>query len=178
MMRVLLLSDTHSYLDTAIMEHVGQADEVWHAGDIGSLEVFDTLDGATRLRAVHGNIDDAGIQTVAPANLDFTVEGLRVFMTHIGGYPGRYNARVRDYLRSEPGIDLYICGHSHILKVMRDRELNVLHINPGACGIYGFHRIRTMIRFGIEDGKIIEPEVIELGLRGAINEESSIFLGQ
>ncbi|MFK8057185.1 MAG: metallophosphoesterase [Saprospiraceae bacterium] len=177
MKKILLLSDTHSYLDSAIMKHVAEADEVWHAGDIGNFAVYDTLDAAAKtLRIVHGNIDEYSMHTVAPENLDFTVEGLRVFMTHIGGYPGRYNGRVKDILRGEPGIDLFICGHSHILKVMPDKMHNLLHMNPGACGIYGFHLMRTMIRFQIEEGRILKPEVIELGKRGAITPESSVFL--
>ncbi len=164
-MKILLLSDTHSYIDERILEYASKADEVWHAGDIGDLKVTDELSKVSKLRAVYGNIDNAEIRKEFPLNNRFTVDGLDVWMTHIGGYPGKYSPAVREELYQNPP-KLFICGHSHILKVMPDRKLGVLHMNPGACGIYGFHKIRTMIRFEIINGKIENPEVIELGSRG------------
>ncbi|WP_232830209.1 metallophosphoesterase family protein [Lewinella sp. IMCC34191] len=166
-MQIGLLSDTHSYLDPDLLKHFESCDELWHAGDIGDPAVLDQLEAFKPVRAVYGNIDDTEIRGRLPLNQDFTVSGLRVFMTHIGGYPGRYTARVRDVLR-EQKPDLYICGHSHILKVMMDKKLGVLHMNPGACGRHGFHQMRTALRFRIEGGIVIRPEVIELGLRAAI----------
>lgn len=164
-MKILLLSDTHSYIDDRILEYASKADEVWHAGDIGDLKVTDELSKVSKLRAVYGNIDNAEIRKEFPLNNRFTVEGLDVWMTHIGGYPGKYSLAIREELYQNPP-KLFICGHSHILKVMPDRKLGLLHMNPGACGIYGFHKIRTMIRFEIKEGKIENPEVIELGSRG------------
>ncbi len=164
-MKILLISDTHSYIDERILEYASMADEVWHAGDIGDLKVTDELSKVSKLRAVYGNIDNAEIRKEFPLNNRFTVEDLDVWMTHIGGYPGKYSPAVREELYQNPP-KLFICGHSHILKVMPDRKLGLLHMNPGACGIYGFHKIRTMIRFDIVKGKIENPEVIELGSRG------------
>jgi len=167
MIKIGLLSDTHSVLEDQILEDFSECDEVWHAGDIGSMEVLERLESFRTVRAVYGNIDDATMRRACPLNQRFAVEGLDVFMTHIGGYPGRYTARVRDIIRDNPP-QLYICGHSHILKIMPDRKYNLLHINPGACGIHGFHREKTVVRFGIEAGKIQDLEVINLGKRGAI----------
>lgn len=164
-MKILLLSDTHSYIDDRILEYASKADEVWHAGDIGDLKVTDELSKVSKLRAVYGNIDNAEIRKEFPLHNRFMVEGLDVWMTHIGGYPGKYSLAIREELYQNPP-KLFICGHSHILKVMPDRKLGLLHMNPGACGIYGFHQIRTMIRFEISKGKIENPEVIELGSRG------------
>lgn len=164
-MKILLLSDTHSYIDERILDYASKADEVWHAGDIGDLKVTDKLSKVSKLRAVYGNIDNAEIRKEFPLNNRFMVEGLDVWMTHIGGYPGKYSPAVRNEMYQNPP-KLFICGHSHILKVMPDRKLGLLHMNPGACGIYGFHKIRTMIRFEITKGKIENPEVIELGVRG------------
>jgi len=167
MKRIGLLSDTHSFLDPQIFDDFKNCDELWHAGDIGNLETLEALEAFKPVRAVYGNIDGAKIRRACPLNQRFTVEGLDVFMTHIGGYPGRYNARVRELLRENPP-NLYICGHSHILKIMPDRKLNMLHINPGACGRHGFHKEKTIVRFGIEAGKIKELEVVNLGKRGSI----------
>lgn len=163
-MKILLLSDTHSYIDDRILEYASQADEVWHAGDIGDLKVTDELAKVSTLRAVFGNIDNAEIRKEFPLNNRFTVEGLHVLMTHIGGYPGKYSPAIREEIYANPP-KLFICGHSHILKVMPDKKLNLLHMNPGACGVHGFHQVRTMIRFEINAGKIDNPEVIELGKR-------------
>ena len=168
-MKILLLSDTHGYLDDAILAHAAEADEVWHGGDVGDASVLTRLrEAAPLLRGVYGNIDDAAMRRELPLDNHFACAGLQVYITHIGGYPGRYTKRVRGVLDAHPDIRLYICGHSHILKVMPDRKRSLLHMNPGACGTHGFHRIRTMIRFRIEDARVVAPEVIELGLRGAL----------
>ena len=164
-MRIGLLSDTHSFLDNAIFEYFAEVDEIWHAGDIGDPAVIKQLADFKPVRAVYGNIDEPAIRYAYPENAIFTLGGLKVLITHIGGYPGRYNARVKQLLK-EHQPDLYICGHSHILKVMPDAQLNLLHINPGACGQHGFHKVRTIIRFAIENGAVDQLEVIELGLRG------------
>jgi putative phosphoesterase len=162
MMKILLLSDTHSHIDDTILKYVNQADEVWHAGDIGSLIVTDTIKSLKPLRAVFGNIDDDKARMEFPLNNRFMCEGVDVWITHIGGYPGKYNQAVREELRANPP-KLFICGHSHILKVQFDKSLNLLHMNPGAAGISGFHQIRTMLRFEIEGDKISNLEVIEIG---------------
>ena len=164
MTRILLLSDTHGFIDDQILKYVKWADEVWHAGDIGKTEVSDTIKRLKPLRAVYGNIDDKDIRAEFPLNDQFTVEHINVFMTHIGGYPGRYSARVKEML-TENTPDLYICGHSHILKVMRDKKLNLLHMNPGAAGKHGLHQVRTMLRFTIDKKELKDLEVIELGKR-------------
>ena len=165
MVRILLLSDTHSYIDNQILKFVKQADEVWHAGDIGDINVTDTIKELKPLRAVYGNIDNAQIRTEFPLDNEFIIEGVSVYMTHIGGYPPKYNQRTREKLQLDPP-DLFICGHSHILKVMPDRKLDLLHMNPGAAGKHGFHSIRTMLRFTIDKKEIKNLEVIELGKRG------------
>ena len=164
MTRILLLSDTHGHMDDTILKYAAQADEIWHAGDIGSLTVTDKLKKLKPVRAVHGNIDDHIIQREFPENNRFMCEDVDVWITHIGGYPGRYNIRIRDEIKQRPP-KLFICGHSHILKVMNDKKLNLLHMNPGACGKQGFHPVRTMLRFVIHKDKISHLEVIELGKR-------------
>lgn len=166
-MRILLLSDTHGHVDDTILRYAQDADEIWHAGDIGTVEVSSALAAVKPLRAVYGNIDGREIRMQYPLDDRFSIEGLDVWMTHIGGYPGNYQPRVRKLLQNNPP-DLFICGHSHILKVMRDQQFNMLCMNPGAAGVQGSHKMRTMIRFSIEQGKIVQPEVIELGLRGSI----------
>jgi putative phosphoesterase len=160
MTKILLLSDTHSYIDDTILKYVKQADEVWHAGDIGDLKVTDAIKNLKLLRAVYGNIDDAEIRVEFPEHNRFMCEGVDVWMTHIGGYPKAYNVRVRDEIKHNPPR-LFICGHSHILKVMPDKKLNLLHMNPGAAGKHGFHKTRTMLRFTIDNNKIENLEVIE-----------------
>lgn len=166
-MKVLLLSDTHGFISDAILQHCKQADEVWHAGDFGTMKVAEEIQKITTLRGVWGNIDGRDVRTEFPLDNRFIADGLDVFMTHIGGYPGSYEARVKKIF-NQNSPQLFICGHSHILKVMFDKQYNMLTMNPGAAGISGFHKIRTMIRFEISNGKILKPEVIELGLRGAI----------
>ncbi|WP_159799961.1 metallophosphoesterase [Flavobacterium sp. MK4S-17] len=165
MKKILLLSDTHSYINDTILKYVKQADEVWHAGDIGDLSVTDTIKNIKPLRAVYGNIDDNNARQEFPLNNRFMCEGVDVWITHIGGYPGKYNVAVRNEIMQNPP-KLFICGHSHILKVQYDQKLGLLHMNPGAAGIKGFHQVRTMLRFVIEGDKIQQLEIIELGKRG------------
>lgn len=157
-----MLSDTHSYIDDKILKYVNQADEVWHAGDIGNLKVTDSISKLKPLRGVYGNIDDAKARIEFPLDNRFMCEGVSVYMTHIGGYPKKYNARVLNELKSNTP-KLFICGHSHILKVMYDKDFNLLHLNPGAAGIYGMHQVRTMLRFEIDKDQIKNLEIIELG---------------
>jgi len=162
--KILLLSDTHSHIDDRILKYAAAADEVWHAGDIGDLKVTDALQQLKPLRAVYGNIDDHKARLEFPLNNRFVCEGMDVWITHIGGYPGKYNVAIREEIKRNPP-QLFICGHSHILKVQFDKTLNCLHMNPGAAGISGFHQVRTMLRFEIDKGKIQQLEIIELGKR-------------
>lgn len=164
MKKILLISDTHSYIDEQILKFVKQADEVWHAGDIGDLEVTDTIKELKPLRAVYGNIDNKDARAEFKLDNKFIVEGVSVWITHIGGYPNKYNQRVRDDLQMNPP-KLFICGHSHILKVQFDKKLNLLYLNPGACGKHGFHKVRTMLRFELDKGEIRNMEIIELAKR-------------
>lgn len=164
MKKILLLSDTHSHIDAIILKYVNLADEVWHAGDIGDLMVTDTLKKLKPLRAVFGNIDNHEARKEFPLNNRFFCEGVDVWITHIGGYPGKYNVAIREEIKKNPP-KLFICGHSHILKVQFDKQLNLLHMNPGAAGKHGFHQVRTMLRFEIDGDKIQQLEVIELGIR-------------
>ena len=164
MKRIGLLSDTHGFLDPRFFRLFKEVDEIWHAGDIGSETLLCDLESFKTCRAVYGNIDDWKIRAQVPLHQRFDCDGLKVWMTHIGGYPGRYAASIRAQLVHEPP-DLFISGHSHILKVMNDRKLGLLHINPGAAGKIGIHRIRTAIRFSIDNGQVKDLEVIELGLR-------------
>lgn len=159
-MNILLLSDTHSYIDEAVLKHVAWADEVWHAGDIGDLKVTDAIQKLKPLRAVHGNIDNAEIRQEFPENLRFMAAGVDVWITHIGGYPGRYDQRIRDEIKRNPP-KLFISGHSHILKVMRDPSLDLMHMNPGAAGKHGLHKVRTVLRFCINNGALSDLEVVE-----------------
>lgn len=170
MKRIGLMSDTHSFLDEKIFTYFAECDEIWHAGDIGDAAVADRLEAFKPLRAVYGNIDDPALRRRFPEDDRFECEGLDVLMTHIGGYPGRYNKRIRKILAEEPP-GLFICGHSHILKIMPDKKHRLIHINPGACGNHGFHQIKTIVRFKVEKGKLYDVEVIELGKRGAIKED-------
>ncbi len=166
-MRIGLLSDTHSYLDPSVFDYFEECDEIWHAGDIGNPKVLEDLEAFKPTRAVYGNIDGGILRQTLLLNDRFDCNGLDVWMTHIGGYPGRYNKRTRDIMKVNPP-KLFICGHSHILKVMYDKQYDLLHINPGACGHHGFHKIKTIVRFSVEDALVKDLEVIELGLRGAI----------
>ncbi|MEO2070215.1 MAG: metallophosphoesterase family protein [Zunongwangia sp.] len=162
MKKILLLSDTHSYIDDRIIHYAEQADEIWHAGDIGSIEISDKLKATGKpLIAVYGNIDNTEIRKEFPLNQRWMCEGVDVWITHIGGYPKKYSPAVRDEIRQNPP-KLFICGHSHILKVMMDKDLGLLHMNPGAAGKHGWHKQRTMLRFVIDGENIKDLEVIEL----------------
>jgi len=168
MKRIGLLSDTHGYLDSRVLDHLAQCDEIWHAGDIGSVEIIDRLEAFKTCRIVFGNIDNKEIQLRSHENLNFELEGFRIWMTHIGGAPPRYNPMVLPQLKADTP-DIFICGHSHILRVIRDKTLsNMLYINPGAAGKEGFHKMRTLLRFNLHEGVISQMEVVELGKRGAI----------
>ena len=162
MKKILLLSDTHSYIDDRIIHYAEQADEIWHAGDIGSIEISDKLKATGKpLIAVYGNIDNTEIRKEFPLNQRWMCEDVDVWITHIGGYPKKYSPAVRDEIRQNPP-KLFICGHSHILKVMMDKDLGLLHMNPGAAGKHGWHKQRTMLRFVIDGENIKDLEVIEL----------------
>lgn len=165
MTRIGLLSDTHGYLDARIAHHLREADEIWHAGDFGTAAVADELARlAPVFRGVYGNIDGQDVRRGQPLVQDFEVEGLRVLMTHIGGYPGHYAPAARPLLdAARPG--LFVSGHSHILRVMPDPKRRLLHLNPGAAGRHGFHKVRTLLRFGIDAGKVVELQAVELGPR-------------
>ena len=165
MKRIGLLSDTHSFLDESVLKHFEKCDEVWHAGDIGESAVTDALAAFKPLRAVYGNIDGREIRNQFGEKEIFEIEGVKVFMIHIGGKPPRYATGVKKMLQLEKP-NLFICGHSHILKVMRDSSLDLLYMNPGAAGHHGFHHMRTLLRFDVSEGKISNLEVIELGKRG------------
>ena len=164
MKKILLLSDTHGYMDKNILNYCDQSDEVWHAGDIGSNEVTDQIKQHANLRAVYGNIDDKNIRVEFPLDQIFTIEKVPVWITHIGGYPYRYDQRIRENIKKNPP-KLFISGHSHILKVQFDKSLNLLHLNPGSAGKYGIHKVRTMLRFEIDNGDIKNLEVIEIAKR-------------
>ncbi|MPR36994.1 metallophosphoesterase family protein [Salmonirosea aquatica] len=168
MKRIGLISDTHSHLDEAVFLHFKNCDEIWHAGDVGHVDILNRLEAYKPLRVVYGNIDGKPVQLRSKENLHFELEGFHVWMTHIGGAPPRYNPTVRPELRTETP-DIFVCGHSHILRVLRDPALNnMLYLNPGAAGKEGFHKMRTLLRFSLDSGKIKAMEVVELGLRGAI----------
>ena len=160
MKKILLISDTHGYIDEKIIKYANKVDEIWHAGDIGDISVSDKLKKIKPLKAVYGNIDDHNIRAEFPLHNRFICEKVDVWITHIGGYPKRYNPKILEELKSNPP-DLFICGHSHILKVINDKELDLLHINPGAIGKHGLHRVRTMIQFEISGKKIENLSVIE-----------------
>lgn len=167
-MKIGLLSDTHSYLDTKIISYFNGCDEIWHAGDIGNKAVADELEKIKPVRAVFGNIDDPVMQARYPEDLWFDCEGLSVWITHIGGAPPNYNPRIKKILK-ERIPDIFICGHSHILRIKNDAAYkNMLYINPGAAGNHGFHNIKTIVRFEVIGKEIKNLEVIELGKRGAI----------
>ena len=166
-MKIGLLSDTHGWIHPRLFDHFAECDEIWHAGDIGNIETADKLAGFKPLKAVYGNIDSATIRTVYKENMIFMADKIRVWLTHIGGTPGHYNWKVIGALNENPP-DLFICGHSHIAKVMYDKKAGFLFINPGAAGYYGFHKYMTAIRFQIDGKSIHDLELIELGERGKI----------
>lgn len=161
MKRIGLLSDTHAHWDDRYLKHFEQCDEIWHAGDIGSVELAERLAAFRPLRAVYGNIDGQELRLMYPEMLRFRCEEAEVVMKHIGGYPGKYDRSVGPLLRANP-TQLFISGHSHILKVMFDPRLNMLHINPGAAGLYGFHKQRTLVRFTVDGRQFKDLEIIEL----------------
>ena len=161
MTRIGLISDTHNYLDEAVFTHFEQCDEIWHAGDFGTGEVADKLKAFKPLRGVYGNIDGPDIRSSFPETLQFKCEEVSVMMTHIGGYPGRYAQAIKPVLfAAQP--QLFICGHSHILKVIYDDKIKCLHMNPGAAGRQGWHKVRTLIRFVVDGKNMKQCEVIEL----------------
>jgi uncharacterized protein len=165
MTRIGLLSDTHGYLDKQLTPILRECDEIWHAGDIGNPSVYDELLSLQKiLRAVSGNIDGAVIRRSIPAELNWNVEERNILMTHIGGYPDRYPASIKKLLLLKKP-DIFVCGHSHILKIIFDKKLNLLYLNPGAAGKEGFHQIRTAIKFVIDKKEIRDMAVIELGTR-------------
>lgn len=164
MVRIGLISDTHGFLDESVFRHFEQCDEIWHAGDFGNIELADRLAAFKPLRGVYGNIDGKDIRSIYPENLKFNCEEVKVWMTHIGGYPGKYDPKIKAEINQNPP-DLFISGHSHILKVMFDQKLRCLHLNPGAAGKEGWHKVRTLLRFCISGEKIHTLEAIELGIR-------------
>lgn len=164
MVRIVLLSDTHGFLDEALFPHFEACDEIWHAGDLGSSDILERLAAVRPVRAVHGNIDGADVRASIPSELDWDCEGLHVYMTHIGGSPGRYAPGMRVELqRRRP--DLFVCGHSHIFRVERDPKLDLIYLNPGACGRHGWHQVRTALRLAVDKGKVVEAEAVNLGPR-------------
>jgi putative phosphoesterase len=168
MTRIGLISDTHNHLDQAVFKHFEHCDEIWHGGDFGSAAIADALKAFKPLRGVYGNIDGYDIRSEFPEELLFTCEDVKVFIKHIGGYPNKYAQGVKEKILKEK-IQLFISGHSHILKVIYDPKLQCLHINPGAAGLQGWHKVKTIVRFIIDGKEIKNCEVIELGKRGAAN---------
>lgn len=165
MTKVLLLSDTHSYIDERILNYAQNADVIFHAGDIGDLKILKALENSAKVFAVYGNIDGQVIRSICPEELIIEIEKVKIFMHHIGKYPPNYPPKILEKIK-EFQPKLYFCGHSHILKVIPDAQHQLIHMNPGACGKHGFHHMRTMLRFTIHQEKISNLEVIELGLRG------------
>jgi hypothetical protein len=164
MTRIGLISDTHNYLDDSVLQHFENCDEIWHAGDFGTAAIADRLKSFKPLKGVFGNIDGYDVRSVYPENLVWNCEDVTVFMTHIGGHPARYAPGIKQQLTASKA-KLFICGHSHILKVIYDSQINCLHMNPGAAGKQGWHKVRTLIRFAIDGKEIKDCEVIELGSR-------------
>jgi len=167
MTRIGLISDTHNYLDEAVFRHFEQCDEIWHAGDFGTVIIADKLKKVRPLKGVYGNIDGYDIRGIYPEKLVWNCEEVKVYMKHIGGHPGKYAPGVKQDLILN-GARLFISGHSHILKIIYDDKINCLHMNPGAAGNQGWHKIRTIVRFTIDGSNIKDCEVIELGRRGTI----------
>ncbi len=161
MKRIGILSDTHSCWDDRYTAHFKDCDEIWHAGDIGDISIIRRLEEIAPVRAVSGNIDHGDVARLCPELLTFTIEGMKVLITHIGGYPGRYSPGMKNLLRSQD-VKLYVAGHSHILKVMPDPELGLLHVNPGAAGYHGWQKVRTLVRLTLDEGNISDLDVIEL----------------
>lgn len=160
-MKIGLMSDTHSYLHPKVFHHFEKVDQIWHAGDIGNMALADELEAFKPFRAVWGNVDGQELRVRYPEHDLFTCEGVKVWMTHIGGYPPRYTAALKPYIKQKRP-QLFISGHSHILKIMPDPALQLLHINPGACGKQGWHKVKTLVRFDVVKGEMKNMEVIEL----------------
>ena len=161
MKKIILLSDTHSALDERFLPHLEDANEIWHAGDIGDIEVLENLEKTTKVRAVYGNIDNHIIRSATKEFINFKCEEVNVLITHIGGYPGKYSKGIKEKIQKlRP--KLFICGHSHILKVIFDKRFNLLHMNPGAAGNYGIHKVKTILKFIIDKENITDLKVIEL----------------
>ena len=173
MKKIGLLSDTHSWLDENIFRHFESCDELWHAGDLGNSAIAEKLSAFKPLRAVYGNIDGPDIRSIFPETLRWECEGVRVYMTHIAGTPPKYNSQVKKELTRDPP-KLFICGHSHILRIQFDQVNKILFMNPGAAGNQGWHKMRTIVRFNISDQNIQDCEVIELGKRGSLLQAESI----
>ena len=165
MKKILLLSDTHSFIDDGILKYAKKADEIWHAGDIGNIDVYDKLEKITKTRAVYGNIDDYVIRSAIKEVNTFICEKVKVSMIHIAGKPPYYNRKSKLIIRQEKP-KIFICGHSHILKVIYDKKLSLLHLNPGAAGNSGFHKVKTLLRFSIDGKEIKDMDIIEMGKRG------------
>jgi uncharacterized protein len=166
-MKIGLISDTHGWIHPRLFDHFASCDEIWHAGDIGNLETADALAAFKPLKAVYGNIDGAELRRIYNENLIFSAGEMLVWITHIGGSPGNYDRRVRDRIYENPP-DIFICGHSHIARIMYDRKAGLLYLNPGAAGYSGFHKYMTALRFSIDGKDIHDMELIELGERGKI----------
>lgn len=160
MRQISLLSDSHSHIDAKVHPILKGSDEIWHAGDVGDPNILDPLAAIAPLRVVYGNIDGQSLRSEYPLNMHFELEGLSVLMTHIAGYPGRYNRRAIKLIE-ENKPQLFICGHSHILKVMRDPKYGHLHMNPGAIGLQGFHQVRSLLQFKIAEGRVKDLQVVE-----------------
>ncbi len=171
MKRIGLISDTHGHIDDRILLHFKEVDEIWHAGDIGSLDVTDQLAEVAPVIGVYGNIDGDKVRREFPKNRRFLCEGVDVWITHIGGKPYVYNKETRGPIHANTP-DLFICGHSHILRVEKDKRINCLYMNPDAAGIHGFHKIRTLLRFTIDKREIKDLEVVELGPRANVDPET------
>lgn len=168
MIKIGLISDTHNYLDPQVFEYFKDCDEIWHAGDFGTIAISDELKKIAPVIGVHGNIDGEDVRKVYPMHQRFEREGMNIWITHIGGIPGRYCIPIRDEIDNNPP-DLFICGHSHILRIARDQEHNkMLYMNPGAAGRQGFQTQRTIVRFEIVEGKIHNVEVINLDVEEKI----------
>ncbi|HXB39486.1 MAG TPA: metallophosphoesterase family protein [Bacteroidia bacterium] len=164
MRKILLLSDTHGHFNEKLVKYINTVDEVWHAGDIGVVDVCKQIEKLKPLKAVYGNIDGQDVRIEYPEHQIFLCEQVKVFITHIGGYPGKYNPAARKIIQEEKP-KLFICGHSHILKIMFDKKNDLLHLNPGAAGVHGFHNVKTVLRFCIDGSEIKNMEIIELGKR-------------
>lgn len=167
MLRVALISDTHGYTDDPLLKAISEADEVWHAGDIGNIDTIRTIQRVKPVVAVFGNIDGNDLRSELSEDVIMEREGLKILMTHIGGYPGKYASRARKLIEQN-NPQIFVCGHSHILRVMHDERYNMLSLNPGAAGVQGFHIMKTILRFTLNKGKIEKMEAVELGRRGEI----------